>query len=446
MGNQVVFVSSGLPFLRPSTSQKVGKLHRRPLKTVGRLSSVYHLDARKCYYVQDLRNGRQYLVDTGAEFSILPASFEDKRRLPPLENLEAANGSLVHVYGRRNTTLNFGQGKTYTHTFLLADVTKPLLGVDFFNSNNIGIDTKGRRMYDISSGDWFGGGSSASSGKTICPVESFGDRDSFGSILDEFPEITSPTFTNKRVLHGISHYVPTSCLPIRSRPRRLDDQKLACAKAEFQKLLDAGIIRRSSSPWSSPLHCVPKPNGEWRPCGDYRRLNEATEHDTYQLPLISDFTAQLKGCTVFSKVDLAKAYHQIPMHPDHVAKTAIVTPFGTFEFLRMPFGLKSSAQAFQRLMDSIFGSLPYVFVYLDDLLIASRSDKEHKQHLRNIFGLLRDNGLFINKSKCLLGVHSLTSSDTRLTRLAWPQCHSGLTPSFLFLRPPRRNSSRAFLG
>ena len=336
-------------------------------------------------------------MDTGAEFLILPASQEDKKRLVPSEALEAANGTTVPVFGRRNITLDFGRGRVFSHSFLLADVTKPLLCVDFFNTNNIRIDTRGRRMFDLSNGGWLGG-EKESSGATICSLDLFGD----------FPDILSPSFTNKNVRHGIKHYIPTSCPPIRSRPHRLDDQKLACAKAELEKLLAAGIIRRSNSLWSSPLHCVPKPNGEWRPCGDYCRLNEATVHDTYQLPLISDFTARLKGCTVFSKVDLAKAYHQIPMQPEHIPKTAIVTPFSTFEFLRMPFGLKNSAQAFQRLMDSIFGSIPFVFVYLDDLLIASRSPKEHKAHLHEVFELLRQDSLFINKSKCLLGVSSLS--------------------------------------
>ena len=241
---------------------------------------------KKCYYVQDQRNGRQYLVDTGAEFSILPASPEDKKHFVPSEALEAANGTKVPVFGRRSVTMTFPRGKIFTHTFLLADVTKPLLGVDFFNANNIGIDTKGKRMFDLSDGTWFGGNQSSET--TICALSTAGD--SFHEILNEFPDILSPSFANKNVRHGIKHYVPTTCPPIRSRPRRLDDQKLACAKAEFDKLLAAGIIRRSNSPWSSPLHCVPKPNGEWRPCGDYRRLNEATVHDTYQLPLMSDFT------------------------------------------------------------------------------------------------------------------------------------------------------------
>ena len=92
------------------------------------------------------------------------------------------------------------------------------------------------------------------------------------------------------------------------------------------------------------------------------------------------------------------------MHKDHVGKTALITPFGLFEFLRMPFGLKNSAQAFQRLMDSIFGLVPFVLVYLDDLLIASTTQEEHYEHLKAVFTLLRDNGLFVNKDKCLLGL------------------------------------------
>ena len=110
------------PF-RPAPPKEVGKLQRRPLVTVGRLSSLYHLEDKKCFYVQDRRNGRQYLVDTGAEFSILPASPEDKRLVTPVEALEAANGSSVPVFGRRLITMNFGNGRSFTHNFLLADVT-----------------------------------------------------------------------------------------------------------------------------------------------------------------------------------------------------------------------------------------------------------------------------------------------------------------------------------
>ncbi|OBQ34264.1 MAG: hypothetical protein AN484_26765, partial [Aphanizomenon flos-aquae WA102] len=121
-----------------------------------------------------------------------------------------------------------------------------------------------------------------------------------------------------------------------------------------------------------------------------------------------DFSGKLAGCKVFSCIDLVKGYHQVPMADADIAKTAIATPFGLFEYVYMPFGLKNAAQTFQRLMDRLFRQLPFVFTYLDDNLIASASDEEHMEHLEQFFEILADNGLQLNPAKCVFAAPSLT--------------------------------------
>ena len=157
----------------------------------------------------------------------------------------------------------------------------------------------------------------------------------------------------------------------------------------------AGIIRRSTLPLASPLHMVKKKDGDWRPCDDYRRLNTTTIPDPYPLPKIADFTSRISGSTVFSKLDPQKGYYQVTVAPEDVKTTAIITPFGMFEFLHMSFGLRNAGNTFQRLMDQILGDLLFCFVYVDDILIFSKNLSLHVNHLCEVFLLFRQHGLTI---------------------------------------------------
>jgi hypothetical protein len=133
--------------------------------------------------------------------------------------------------------------------------------------------------------------------------------------------------------HGVEHHIHTiSHPPVSTKSRRLDPEKLQIAKAELKRLESAGIIWCSKSPWASPLHIVPKKDRLWQPCGNYRRLNLVTTPDKYPLPNMQDLSNGLHGCTVLSKIDHVKGYHQIPVAREDIPKTAIITPFGLFEY------------------------------------------------------------------------------------------------------------------
>jgi hypothetical protein len=163
-----------------------------------------------------------------------------------------------------------------------------------------------------------------------------------------------------------------------AKARCLEPAKSRIAEAEFAALEKAGIVSRRTSPWASPLHMVPKKDGSWRPCGDYHRLNTITVPDRYPLPNMMDLSANMDGCTIFSKIGLVKAFHQVPIALEDRQKTAVITPFGLFEYYYMPFGLCNAAQTLQRMQDQIFKDLPCTFVYLDDQRVASR-DMEHAE-------------------------------------------------------------------
>ena len=188
--------------------------------------------------------------------------------------------------------------------------------------------------------------------------------------------------------HGVQHYIKITGPPVFSKYRRLRPELLQVAKDAFMEMEKMGVCSKAASPWASPLHMTPKKDGTWRPCRDYRRLNLITEPDHYAMPNISDLTSSIGTSRVFSKLDLLKGYFQVPVNPEDAPKTAITTPFGTYMFHYSTFGLRNSGATFQRMMDQIFGHLPYCRVYIDDILVASENHREHREHLQSVLELL----------------------------------------------------------
>lgn len=157
-------------------------------------------------------------------------------------------------------------------------------------------------------------------------------------------------------------------------------------------MLDQGICRPSCSSWASPLHMVRKSNGDWRlPSVERRNRTRPLFYSKHSRLHNESFRYK----SVFSKIDLMRAYFQIPVETSDVPKTAITTPFGLFEFTKMTFGLCIAAQTFQRLINNIFRGLEYVFPYIDDICVSSQSDTEHREHLKEVFRRLEENGLII---------------------------------------------------
>ena len=189
--------------------------------------------------------------------------------------------------------------------------------------------------------------------------------------------------------------------PISKRSYRMPPNELAELKVQLQDLLDKGFIRPSSSPWGCPALFVKKKDNSLRLCVDYRPLNAVTIKNKYPLPRIDILFDQLAGAKVFSKIDLRSGYHQIKIKPCDIPKTAFSTRYGLYEYLVMSFGLTNAPAYFMYLMNSVF--MPeldkFVVVFIDDILIYSKNEEDHAEHLRIVLQRLRDH-LYAKFSKC----------------------------------------------
>ncbi|KAJ8712243.1 hypothetical protein PYW07_005085 [Mythimna separata] len=207
------------------------------------------------------------------------------------------------------------------------------------------------------------------------------------------------------------HRIDTGdAVPISSPPYRVSPAKKEIIRQQLDKMLEEEVIEEAESEWASPVVLVPKKNGEVRFCVDYRKLNSVTRADKYPLPVIDELLQSTKPNSVMSTIDLKAGYWQINVAPEDRPKTSFITPFGTLQFRRMPFGLRNAPSTFQRLIDRFRSGLKDVCVlaYLDDLLVISSDPLSHVQDLQQVFDRLRLFNLTANRVKCVFARDTVT--------------------------------------
>lgn len=398
-------------------------------------------------FVMDRRSKMQFLVDTGSDLCVFPRTMVRERRSPTNEyRLYAANGTHITTYGFAHLELNLGLRRDYSWRFTVADVTKPIIGVDFLSYYGLIVDCRNQRLID-STTTLTSPASPVTSSSTISSVKTLVGDSSYHDLIRQFPEITRPAGKDRVVSHNTEHHIRTTPgPPVSCTPRRLAPDKLLIAKKEFEAMIKNGTARPSESPWASPLHLTPKKDNGWRPCGDYRMLNARTIPDRYPIRNIHDFTHNISGCHVFSTIDLVKAYNQIPVSNDDIAKTAITTPFGLYEFPYMTFGLRNAGQTFQRFVDEITRGLDFTYAFLDDFLVFSKDETSHKKHLTILFGKLRDYGMVINTEKCVIGASEVTFLGYKVSHMGIKPLEAKVEAISKFPLPKTVRELRRFLG
>ncbi|GBG80061.1 hypothetical protein CBR_g30427 [Chara braunii] len=234
------------------------------------------------------------------------------------------------------------------------------------------------------------------------PTEEKSMDPAIAKLLEEFKDLAEPpTGTVPRPIQHRIEIEPGSRTP-KGAVYRMSPRELEELRKQLDELLEKGWIRPSSSPFGAPVLFVPKEEGELRMCIGYRGLNAITVKNAEPLPRIDDLLDRVQGCKYFSKIDLKSGYHQTEVHPDDQYKTAFRTRYGHYEFIVMPFGLTNAPTTFQRCMNDLFRLWldKFVVVYLDDILVFSKTLEEHQGHLRQVLEKLREANFKINAKKC----------------------------------------------
>ncbi|GJU57266.1 putative reverse transcriptase domain-containing protein [Tanacetum coccineum] len=374
------------------------------------------------------------LFDTGATHSVISTKFASCFTMTPIlldhvlciSTPMKDSARITHVY--RDLPLQFDD-KIRSVNALPLDMCEfdIILGIDWLAAHRATIDCHSRRVIfgDIHAPEFIYHGSlpgksmkiiSALKARTLLShgcegflatihdttsdVSSIHDQPIVSEFQDVFPE-ELPGIPPIRDVEFNIELIP-GAEPISKAPYRMAPIELKELKDQLQELLERGFIRPSVSPWGAPVLFVKKKDGSMRLCIDYRELNKITIRNRYPLPRIDDLFDQLQGAKHFSKIDLRSGYHQLRVKEQDISKTAFRTRYGHYEFLVMPFGLTNAPAVFMDLMNRVFHEFldKFVIVFIDDILVFSKSKEEHEEHLRTVLQILRQEKLYAKFSKC----------------------------------------------
>ncbi|GJT47862.1 putative nucleotidyltransferase, ribonuclease H [Tanacetum coccineum] len=335
------------------------------------------------------------LFDTGATHSVISTKFASCFTMTPIlldhvlciSTPMKDSARITHVY--RDLPLQFDD-KIRSVNALPLDMCEfdIILGMDWLAAHRATIDCHSRRVIfgDIHAPEFIYHGSLP--GKSMKIISALKARTLLSHGCKELPGIP-PIRDVEFNIELIPGAEPISKAPYRMAPIELKE-----LKDQLQELLERGFIRPSVSPWGAPVLFVKKKDGSMRLCIDYRELNKITICNRYPL--------QLQGAKHFSKIDLRSGYHQLRVKEQDISKTAFRTRYGHYEFLVMPFGLTNAPAVFMDLMNRVFHEFldKFVIVFIDDILVFSKSKEEHKEHLRTVLQILRQEKLYAKFSKC----------------------------------------------
>jgi hypothetical protein len=362
-------------------------------------------DERPFVHIEIMGYKMLALLDSGANRTILGGTgweilstiglIPDKHRRP---QCTVANGKSIQSLGTLTLPIRLKDKVAVIDVLIVPDVPHTLiLGVDFWKS--VGI------IPDVFRGEFTFAKVDVATTSIESPTLSSRD-DLTWEQKHELDNLIESHFTNANDIGkaiGVEHKIVTSSEPIKQRYYPVSPVIQKHIDVELDKMLKEGVIERSKSAWSSPILLVKKKDGNYRFCVDFRKLNKVTERDAYPLPYVASILDRLRDARFITSLDIKSAYWQIPMAESSKPYTAFTVPNrGLFQFTRMPFGLHNAPATWQRLVDGILGPElePYVFVYLDDVIICTDTYEQHMEVLKEVLKRLKESGLTLGKDKC----------------------------------------------